>query len=72
MTVIIPIHTGSSLMAPVSAAEKQRQCRERINADPERKEKHLQKERGRWRQKKERRKSIHELNERDQRHRCKL
>ncbi len=26
-------------MAPVSAAERQRQCRERLNADPERKEK---------------------------------
>ncbi len=26
-------------MAPVNAAERQRQCRERLNADPERKEK---------------------------------
>ncbi len=32
-------------MAPVNAAERRRQCRERLNADPERKEKHLQKER---------------------------
>ncbi len=54
-------------MAPVSSAERQRQCRERLNADPERTEKHLQKERERWRQKKERRESIHEFNERDQR-----
>ncbi len=30
-------------MAPVSAAERQRLCCERLNADPERKEKHLQK-----------------------------
>ncbi len=59
-------------MAPVSAAERQRLCCERLNADPERKEKHLQKERERWRQKKERRKSIHEINERDQRQRRKL
>ncbi len=28
-------------MAPISAAERQRQCCERLNADPERKEKHL-------------------------------
>ncbi len=54
-------------MAPVSAAERQRQCRERLNADLERKEKHLQKERESLRQEKERRKSIHEFNERDQR-----
>ncbi len=56
-------------MAPVSAAEKRRQCHELLNADPERKEKHLQKERERWRQK---RKSIHKFNERDQRQRRKL
>ena len=59
-------------MAPVSAAERQRQCRARQNADPERKEKHLQKEREQWRQKKDRRKRVHELNKRDQRHRRKL
>ncbi|XP_034023240.1 uncharacterized protein LOC117507473 isoform X2 [Thalassophryne amazonica] len=59
-------------MAPFSAAERQRQCRARCNADPERREKHLQRESERWRQTKTKRKRIHELNERDQRHRRKL
>ncbi|KAJ7992711.1 hypothetical protein DPEC_G00281510 [Dallia pectoralis] len=59
-------------MAPVSAAERQRQCRARRNADLESKKKHLQKERERWRKKKDSRKSINELNERDKRKRRKL
>ncbi len=63
---IIPVHR-LQLDAPVSAAERRGQCHERLNADPGRKEKHLQKERERWRQKRERRKSIHEFSERDQR-----
>ncbi len=65
---IIPVHR-LQLDAPVSAAERRGQCHERLNADPERKEKHLQKEREKWRQKRERRKSINEFNERDQRQR---
>ena len=59
-------------MAPVSAAERQKQCRARRNAEPDRKERHLQREKERWRQKKESRKTIDELSKREQRHRRKL
>ncbi len=36
-------------MAPKTAAESQRQYRASLNADPEKREKYLEKERQRWR-----------------------
>lgn len=44
VTVIIPFYTDCSFI--------QRQCRPQLNADPGRKERHLQKEKERWRQEK--------------------
>lgn len=37
------------MIAPTTAAERQRQYRARLKADPERREKYLQSERERWR-----------------------
>ncbi|XP_049336472.1 uncharacterized protein LOC111193354 isoform X2 [Astyanax mexicanus] len=54
-----------SIMAPISAAEKQRRYRARRDADPERREKYLQGERQRWRRDVEqgKKKTISDLSE---------
>ncbi len=56
-------------MAPKTAAERQRQYRASLNADPEKREKYLEKERQRWRKNLEagKKKGINELSERQQR-----
>ena len=51
---------------------RDRQCRARRNADPEKKAQHLQREREKWEERKINRKNINELSERAQRHRRKL
>lgn len=59
-------------MAPLTAAERQRLCRARRNADPERKARYLQRQRERWKEKKMKKKTIAELSEIEQMHRRKL
>ena len=56
-------------MAPTTAAERQRQYRARINSDPERRAKYLERERQRWKERVEtgKEKSINELTPRQQR-----
>lgn len=59
-----------SNMAPLSAAERQRRCRARWDADTERKQKYLESERQRWRRDVEqgKKKKISDLSERGKRH----
>lgn len=61
-------------MAPTTAAERQRKCRARLKADPERREKYLQSERQRWRRNVEagKKKGIKDLSEREQRQKRKM
>ena len=57
-----------SIMAPLSAAERQRRCRARRVADTERKQKYLESERQRWRRDVEQgKKKISDLSERGKR-----
>lgn len=64
----------ASKMAPTTAAERQRKYRERLKADPERRERYLQSERERWRKNVEagKKKAINELSEREQRKKRKM
>ncbi|XP_050956961.1 uncharacterized protein LOC127157745 isoform X2 [Labeo rohita] len=59
---------NASKMAPTTAAERQRKYRERLKADPERRERYLQSERERWRKNVEagKKKAINELSKREQ------
>lgn len=56
-------------MAPLSAAERQRQCHARRDADPEKRQKYLESERQRWRRDVEQgtKKRIKDLSERGKR-----
>lgn len=56
-------------MAPLSAAEKQRRYRVRRDADPERRQQYLNKEKEKWRKDREegRKKKVSELSEREKR-----
>ncbi len=56
-------------MAPLSAADRQRRCRARRDADIERKQKYLESERQRWRRDVEqgKKKKISDLSERGKR-----
>lgn len=56
-------------MSPLSAAERQRRCRARRNADPERRQKYLESERQRWRRdiEQDTKKRIQDLSERAKR-----
>lgn len=60
------------MMAPKTAAERQRQYHASLNADPEKREKYLEKERQRWRKNVDagKKKGINELSERQQRLKC--
>ncbi|KAL4005767.1 hypothetical protein ACER0C_005480 [Sarotherodon galilaeus] len=64
----------ASKMAPTTAAERQRKYRERLKADPERRERYLQSERERWRKNVEagKKKTINELSKREQRKKRKM
>ncbi|KAL4009294.1 hypothetical protein ACER0C_003146 [Sarotherodon galilaeus] len=61
-------------MAPTKAAERQRKYRERLKADPERRERYLQSECERWRKNVEagKKKAINELSKREQRKKRKM
>uniref|UniRef100_UPI00358E783C uncharacterized protein n=1 Tax=Myxine glutinosa TaxID=7769 RepID=UPI00358E783C len=65
--------TSMSKMAPTTAAERQRQYRARLKADPARREQYLQRERQRWKNNVEagKKQAINDLSPREQRHKRK-